>query len=223
MLGLISPHVGGIRAQANRRYLPDRFSFVRGRDEFKEAYRNNYDNGVVQADNVLSRVWEKLERYGFLNDAIVVITADHGESLGEHGTYGHLTGLAHTELNIPLWIGGMDLSRGQLRFVRQIDVAPTILDAIGLPIPEVWHGLPINRLPPVRWATAYVPDFRTKIALIRDDPDSTLKYVFDRSSGEERLYDLRRDPLEKVDLANSARTRELAEFRDRATAALLGL
>jgi len=222
MVGLISPHVGGIRAQANRRYLPDRFSFTGGKEEFREAYRNNYDNGIVQADDVLSKVWRKLDDHGFLKDAIVVITADHGESLGEHGTFGHLTSLAHTELNIPLWIRDDRLPLGRIAFARQIDVAPTILESLGLPIPETWIGRPIQTVPPVQWSEHYVPDFREKIAVIRHDERSTIKYFFDRTTGQESTFDLREDPLERSDITQRLARSELEEMRQRAKSALLG-
>lgn len=222
MVGLISPHVGGIRAKANRRYIPDRFSFTGGKEEFREAYRNNYDNGIVQADDVLSKVWRKLEDSGYLKDAIVVITADHGESLGEHGTFGHLTSLAHTELNIPLWIRDDRLPHGRISFARQIDVGPTILESLGLPIPETWVGRPVHTAPQVQWSDHYVPDFRQKIAVIRHDEQSTIKYFFDRATGHESTFDLRQDPLERNDITHRLTLSQLEEMRQRAKAALFG-
>lgn len=222
MLGLISPHVGGIRAQSNRRYLPDRFSFTGGKDEFQQAYRNNYDNGIVQADSVLSKVWQKLEEFGYLKDAIVVITADHGESLGEHGRFGHLTSLAHTELNIPLWISAAVVPHKAIPFARQVDIAPTIVEWLGLPVPDVWQGTPIGRLPPIQWSEHYVPDFRDTVAVIRNDETSTIKYVFDRKFGTEQAYDLRKDPLEQSNVLEALPSEHLAQFRDRAKTVLRG-
>lgn len=222
MLGLISPHVGGIRAQANRRYLPDRFSFTGGKEEFREAYRNNYDNGIVQVDDVLSKVWRKLGDSGFLKDAIVVITADHGESLGEHGTFGHLTSLAHGELNIPLWMRDERLPPERIRFARQIDIAPTILESLGLPIPETWHGRSLYRLPSVQWSDHYVPDFRDRIAVIRHDSEATTKYYYDRATGAESAFELGRDPLERNDILRELPAPRLDELRQRAKTALLG-
>lgn len=222
MIGLISPHVGGIRAQPNRRYLPDRFSFTGSKEEFREAYRNNYDNGIVQADDVLAKVWRRLESNGFLKGAIVIITSDHGESLGEHGTFGHLTSLAHAELNIPLWVRGVPLPQGRIPFARQIDVAPTIVDALGLPVPEVWHGVPLSRMPPVQWSEHYVPDFRNKIALIQHDGKSATKYILDRSTGAEAMYDVTTDPLELNDIVRSAPSQQIEQFRRRAKDAFLG-
>lgn len=223
MVGLISPHVGGIRAEANRHYLPDRFSFTGGKEAFREAYRNNYDNGIVQADDVLSKVWAKLKAYGYLQDAIVVITADHGESLGERGNFGHLTGLPHTELNIPLWMSAAVVPDKPIAFARQIDIAPTIVEALGLPVPHVWQGTPIGRLPAIQWSAHYVPDFRDTIAIIRHDEQSTMKYVLDRKRGVEEVYDLRADPLEQRNVIRALSSQRLEEFRDRAKTALHGL
>lgn len=221
MIGLISPHVGGIRSPQNRLYLPDRFSFVGDPEQFVVAYRNNYDNGVVQADDVLRQIWKKLGDYGYLSDAIVVITADHGESLGEHGMVGHLRSLNQPELRIPLWIRD---HRGlePPAFARQIDIAPTILEALGLPIPATWHGRSIYAAEPVKWSVHYVHDFRDKISVVRHEPSSTLKYDFDRATGEERVYDLVRDPLAATDVLGSVPDDILGELRAEAKRAFLG-
>lgn len=222
MIGIISPHVGGIRSAENRRFLPDRFSMGEGSEEFATAYRNNYDNGVLQADDVLRQAFGKLSEYGYLKDAIVLVTADHGESLGERGLYGHLRSLYQTELRVPLWIHDPAATADRVAFARQIDVAPTILSALGLPVPSTWHGRSFYELDPVVWSEHYVPDFRDKIAIVRRDKSRMLKLMYDRSSGKVQIYDLVADPTESIDISSSVDQTLLKDLTERAKAALRG-
>ena len=68
------------------------------------------------------------------DDAMVVVTADHGDEVGEQGRYGHNTGLRETVLRVPLIIAGPGVAQGGLesRLVSLLDVAPTLLAYVGL-------------------------------------------------------------------------------------------
>ncbi len=104
MVGLVSPHFLAKRDKAFRHFLPDHEAHDA---TFKERYRNHYHNGVLQADASLKSTWDALADGGYLAHSIVVITGDHGESLGEKGHTGHVFSLDHAELRIPLWIYGV--------------------------------------------------------------------------------------------------------------------
>src|SRR5581483_8825839 len=115
------------------------------------AYRNHYHNGVLQADAVIEQIFALLRRKGLLDDAIVVISADHGELLGEQGRLGHARFPPIGALvGIPLLIYDSDGHRYPARPVAsQVDIAPTLLHRIGAPIPATWGGEPLD-LPPQR-------------------------------------------------------------------------
>ena len=111
---------------------------------------NNYDNGIIDADHIIYKILKTLEYKNYLDNALVVITADHGELLGEAGMYTHAASLRRAVLNIPLVMikfgraakapfGAMTRLHGS-----QIDIAPTILAELGFPIPESWKGLPLG-------------------------------------------------------------------------------
>ena len=99
--------------------------------------RNFYDNGVVRSDAVIAELLAQLKEKGYLQDALVVITADHGESLGEHGLYHHANSVREEVLRIPLVFiayGSPLRLPPQVRdFASQVDIAPTILKELGLP------------------------------------------------------------------------------------------
>lgn len=141
---------------------------------------------------------------------IVVVTADHGEGLGDHGQPYHSTDLYNSQIRVPLVIAGPGVSAGhRLEPVGLVDLAPTLLELAGFQPP----GMPDM-------------DGRSLASLLTgkqaDDPDGGFAYsemVVDRNVAEARralvrgrwkliesgkgveLYDLRVDPTERHDLA----------------------
>ena len=137
---LMSVHPLGPRLEANIKYRPASLRKAPG------CYLNNYDNGIVQADNNIRDLFTQLARKGYLQNSIVVITGDHGESLGERNRYGHTLNLYAEEVMPPLLIYDPEpVTYRNLRVARQIDVAPTILDRLGLPVPSDWDGRSLLR------------------------------------------------------------------------------
>lgn len=101
-----------------------------------------YDGEVAAADAQLRRLFEQLEQSGFLDDAIVVVTADHGEEFGEHNQFLHGVTLYNTAIHIPLIIVAPGLPGGRVvnAEVSLIDVAPTVLDLIKAPAAPTFEG-----------------------------------------------------------------------------------
>src|SRR5690606_24393120 len=97
---------------------------------------NYYDNGVTCWDGVVSELLDTLEIKGYLHDALVVITGDHGEMLGENGLFSHQYGLDEGVLDIPLILIRYGYEGGEFPFhplVGQVDIAPTIARELGVP------------------------------------------------------------------------------------------
>ena len=113
-----------------------------------ETVVNFYDNGVVAADKAIGGVLERLEVLGYLTDALVVITSDHGEALGEHGVFGHAKSVHGPGLNVPLILLHLGHEPAHLispnRFASLVDLAPTIARELGLPVPVSWVGEPLQ-------------------------------------------------------------------------------
>ena len=98
--------------------------------------RDRYDDEVAEADRHLGRLLEGLgpERASTL----VVVAADHGEAFGEHGEIGHSVFVYDTTLQVPLILQGPRAPRGRLLApVSLVDVAPTVLDWLGVPAPAM--------------------------------------------------------------------------------------
>ncbi len=94
-----------------------------------------YDGDVAAADAELGLLFEALEQRGILKDALVIVTADHGEELLEHGNFGHGSNLFDETVRVPLIMAGPGVPAGRVvnQNVSLIDVAPTVLELLGLP------------------------------------------------------------------------------------------
>jgi arylsulfatase len=109
---------------------------------------DRYDTEVAAVDSAIGRLVDGLGEHVPPDEMIVVFLADHGESLGEHDYWGHGRYLYEPSLRIPMgmvWKGTVE----QEVFTQQatvLDLAPTILDLLGLEVPEEFSG--------ISWASA---------------------------------------------------------------------
>jgi arylsulfatase A-like enzyme len=110
-----------------------------------------YEGAVRFLDRKTGEIVDLLGKAGFLENAVVAVTADHGENLGEHGELDHRLSLYDTLLRVPLVLRrpgryeGGGVVRSQ---VSLMDVYPTILEAVGVPVPA-GTGSDALVLPPV--------------------------------------------------------------------------
>jgi arylsulfatase A-like enzyme len=109
-----------------------------------EAYRIRYDGEIAYFDASFGRLIDEIRKLGWLDDSLLVFTADHGESLGEHGYwFCHGENLYDEEVRVPLAIhfprgskhvAGSASERGERvkDLVGHLDLWPTILEALGV-------------------------------------------------------------------------------------------
>ncbi|HVB38508.1 MAG TPA: sulfatase-like hydrolase/transferase, partial [Vicinamibacterales bacterium] len=108
--------------------------------EFRNG-RTPYDAEVAYTDAMLGRFLDELRSRGALDHTIVIVTADHGESLGDHGEATHGLFAYNSTLKIPLIISAPGIHpEVSKRLVADIDILPTVLDLTGLPIPAALEG-----------------------------------------------------------------------------------
>ncbi len=110
-------------------------------DEEREHVRRHYDAGILHADHELGAFLAYLRRTGRFEDSVIVVTSDHGESLGERdGLFGH--GRLHqVQLHVPLAIHVPGLGPGVVREpVAGIDIAPTVLELLRGEVPGGLDG-----------------------------------------------------------------------------------
>jgi arylsulfatase A-like enzyme len=201
-----------------------------------ELARDSYDRCIAYLDDQLGRLFEDLKRRGVLEDSLVIVTADHGEHLGERQLFGHGCSVYRPELHVPLLV----VARGLLPEGRAIeqpvslrDLPATVLDLLGNPRPSPFPGRSLARI----WEDGSGGDSSSEVILSEieappeDDPNRGLSpaargpmtSVVDREfhyirggDGREELYDLNRDPAEERDLAKKPELAEtLGRFREK--------
>ena len=203
---LMSAHTLGKRLDRFDTFQPSHSYAGKASGDPAVEYTNHYDNGVLQADDTIRELLEALRQKGFLQSALVVITADHGESLGEHGLFAHANSVREEVLRVPLLV--IDTEAGHppeakaSTFDEQIDIAPTILHALRMAIPASWVGHPLQ----AAGGAAPSPElsfFQLKPNLGLYDlrqPGRTWKYWVDTNNGDEFAFDLAIDAHEQTNL-----------------------
>jgi arylsulfatase A-like enzyme len=157
-----------------------------------------YDGEIRYTDESLSSCFDELERIGFFDNALVIVTSDHGEEFGDHGGLLHRVSLHEELLHIPLILSGAGVARGVVdpTLVSLIDLAPTILAAAGLPVTEVMEGRNLlGGVSDTAWDDQRVFAQYTSLRYAVRTPRFKLIQV--PKSGRLLLFDLRRDPSER--------------------------
>jgi arylsulfatase A-like enzyme len=157
-----------------------------------------YDTEIAATDRAVGRLVDHVRRKLGRDDAVVVVTADHGEEFLDHGRWGHTTRLYEELLRVPLIIHYPDHRAGRESTpVSLVDVAPTVLAAAGLPVPDEAEGVDLGAGAPPRAIFAETASDTRRAAIVSGD----LKAIWDRKSQGYELYDLAADPLEKTELS----------------------
>ena len=189
----------------------------------QQLFFNRYDAEIAFLDHELGRLFDWLREEGLYDHTLILVTADHGESFGEHGLMAHGVGLYEPEVAVPMLIKLPYSERtGRVDYgVQHVDIFPTVLDVLDHPDPPLVQGQ--TMLEPIErdlYVEEYICDRMARMwprvnkrqwALYRGD----LKLLAD-STGHMELYDLASDPHEENDLAQ-----ERAEDREALYSALL--
>jgi glucan phosphoethanolaminetransferase (alkaline phosphatase superfamily) len=209
---LMSAHLLGKRDAASLKYLPAvSYALALGRDEeanerARQAAVNFYDDGVVQADAVIAAILDALERKGYLERAVVAITADHGEALGEHGVFQHGNSVWEETLSVPFMLLAYGYAPTQpiarARGGSQVDIAPTLLRELGLPRPASWKGAPLQDAPARDFL--FFQERWDRGLLDSRDAANLWKYWVNTKTGEEYAFNLTLDPKERRNAIDSA-------------------
>ncbi|MEN8160628.1 MAG: sulfatase [Myxococcota bacterium] len=201
---------------------PERWALLGERREDVGAL---YDAEVASLDGELAQLFRDLEARRFLEHAVIVIVADHGEELGEHGRFLHGSQLFEESVRVPLLIAapGVEGGRRVEAPVSLVDVAPTILALLDQPVPEPFEGrslLPLVEDPRPDGRDVHLDSGREgwsrssathTLGLVR----GSRKLLVDPSGGA-RLYDLGADPGEEAPREPTAAETDLRASLERA-------
>jgi arylsulfatase A-like enzyme len=174
-----------------------------------------YDGEVSYLDEYLGQLFDWLKAEGLYEEALVVLTSDHGEEFQEHGGWWHGQTLYQEQIAVPLIVkypaGAVEGSRSPSQvvddLVRSLDIAPTILDVSGLSIPEAMMGRSLwGATDPVSFAFSEEDHEGNVLQSIRTPDRKLILANPDNPRGlpAEALFDLDSDPGEQRNLATTA-------------------
>ncbi|AGN00941.1 sulfatase [Salinarchaeum sp. Harcht-Bsk1] len=164
-----------------------------------------YHGEVKYTDYEIGRLLDKLSEQGVLNETHVTITADHGESFGEHGYYGHHPNPYDELVRVPLIMNNPNSSHmGTVSDqVELADIGPTIYDSLNVSTPDAVQGDTVNKL----LSDAGGRDDDDRVAICTGSPTTLAsrtnrwKLIWWMDSDELELFDLRNDPKESEDVS----------------------
>lgn len=176
--------------------------------EFADYWQARYDAGVAEVDVHIAALRDRLREMKLWDDSYVILTADHGESLGEHRIWAHGLSAHQDQAHIPLilrWPGAIPPAARVPDTVRSIDIAPTILEQLRLPPLRVCQGRSLVKLlrgPAQGDRLALIEGVKHQRTL-RAIVHGRWKLIFALEKNELQLFDLSRDPSEQNDVSSS--------------------
>lgn len=182
---------------------------------FRERFADRPYDGEIAFDDAVTGELLAATRYGTDRGPLVVVTGDHGESLGNHGESTHGLFVYDSVLRVPLIVAwpGVVAPAVATPAVGLIDVAPMILDLAGADAlagaegrslrPLLRGGGPKDESPPV-YAETYFPQYFMRWSPLRAIAAGRWKYI---DAPEPELYDLHADPSEQTNLVAREPTR----------------
>ncbi len=176
-------------------------------DEDRAFYIALYEAEVALADREIGRFLDQLAALGLAENTIVVLTADHGEEFWEHGQHGHYQ-VWRELLHVPMIVRIPGGPAGVVRndFIDLVDLMPTLLSELGLPIPPTAVGLDIGfRAPRAAHSAAHrvvgEANYRYEQLACRADAEAA---IFPTGPGvTDAAFNLALDPEERANLAAS--------------------
>jgi arylsulfatase A-like enzyme/tetratricopeptide (TPR) repeat protein len=178
-----------------------------------------YDGEVAYLDSLVGQIMEWLTENDLNESTLVAFIGDHGESLGEHREMGHGFFIYDATVAVPFILTSPDRQLQGRRVaaqVRTIDLMPTLLDLIGVEIPEAVQGESLldlclgksKDLGLMAYSESLYPRHHYGWSDLKSLRDGSLQYI---AAPRPELYDIRADPSQKDNLASS-RPDEVRDF-----------
>lgn len=196
--------------------------------DYMSAGRSPYDQKLTYLDYWLGNLFSLLEDTKCRDRTLIILTGDHGQALGEHGLSNEHLGLYEEIVRVPLIIscpGRLPAHTEVAPVVSTIDVLPTILDILKMPVDKGAEGVSLVPLISKKSAGAheriYAEDCLGRVSMVRQGDWKLISYnadissihkshnespapksrYFEKRKGEKELFNLKSDSLEHKDLS----------------------
>jgi arylsulfatase A-like enzyme/Flp pilus assembly protein TadD len=172
-------------------------------EPFRSRYPLAYDGEIATADAIVGDFLDLLRSAGLYDRALIVVTSDHGEGLGDHGEEQHSILLYREAIQVPLLLklpGSQRAGEAVEAPAQLADLLPSVTEVIGLETPPAVRGVSLLRLPTSRslYAETLYPRLQLGWSDLRSLVDERYHYI---EGPRPELYDLLQDPGETRDLA----------------------
>jgi choline-sulfatase len=162
-----------------------------------------YDSEISYHDLHFKTILQALEKRNLANNTMIVVVADHGEEFWDHGSVGHGHSVYEELLRIPMVVRIPGLTNGPMRIESSsglVDVLPTVMEALGLPLPPGLSGRSL--MPELRGDALDAP--RVTVSGFMDGWRTAVVgriKLIQRTEKRVMLHDLGKDPHEQTDVA----------------------
>jgi len=182
----------------------------------RQAIIDRYDGEIRYMDHHLGRLLDALRRVGRYHDSVIIVVADHGELIGEHGFLGHGRWLYQPVIRVPMLVhypGDRRAGTVETAMVSQVDLLALIAQEVGLSLPPEIDSVPIG-MRQYALAEAFRDPFSVNAYGDRYDRDlvALLRWpgkLIESDTGVREIFDLERDPEERADRSGADLSEEL--------------
>ncbi len=175
-------------------------------EPFRSEYGVTYDAEVATADAIVGGFLDDLKKLGVYDRAIVVLTGDHGEGLGDHGEEQHSILVYREAIRVPLMVrlpGGFGAGKRIAAPAQLSDILPTVAAALGVAVPQGVSGSSLFALEGktgnerVIYGETLFPRLQLGWADLKSVLDARYHYIF---GPRPELFDMAADPAELHDI-----------------------
>ncbi len=184
-------------------------------EPFRTRYKGRpyglYDGEIAYVDDLVGGFLDFLETQNLTGRTLIIFTADHGESLGEHKESAHGFFVYEAAIRVPLIISLPEVEAGRglelSEQVQSIDIMPTVLDLVGSDVPPAVQGRSLVPLiqggkekgEPAAYSETFFPRYHYGWSELRSLRQGRLKFI---DAPRPELYDVSVDPMELSNLIN---------------------
>lgn len=174
-------------------HYPYYFSGQEKKFETSDPTLNRYLNAVKHSDLVLGSIIDELKANDLFESTLIVVVGDHGEAFGRHEQTTHSSKIYEENLHIPcVFINPIFKKEKSDAIGGSIDIAPTIMNVLGLTAPDQWHGKSLFTAKKSDRAYFFAPWADYLFGYREGDR----KYIYNATTGDTEIYDLNTDPQE---------------------------